>query len=99
MSGGSRDYKSYVIDEYYVDRMYDKELDDMMRDIANLCHDVEWYESGDTSYSTYMESVKAFKKKWFKGSRDERLKGYVDEGIEKLRRELYECIDGIEFDD
>ena len=92
MSGGSRNYMYHNIDEYYSGRMYDKELDDMMKDISDLTRAVEWYESGDTCEETYREAVKKFKDKWFKQSRSERLKGYIDGAVSGLKTELYEMI-------
>ena len=48
MSGGSHNYICYRIEEDLVGQMEDKELDDLMRDIAELAHDLEWYHSCDT---------------------------------------------------
>lgn len=92
MSGGSHDYICYKIESELVGQMYDKELDDLMQDIAELAHDVEWHDSGDTCKETYLESVAKFKQKWFKGNREERLKGYIDYSIDNLRSELYNLI-------
>ena len=89
MSGGSHNYICYRIEEDLVGQMEDKELDDLMRDIADLAHDLEWYHSADTSRDDYRESVRKFKDKWFKQSREERLKGYVDEAIDDVRSEMY----------
>ena len=65
MSGGSFDYMCYQIEEKYCGFMEDKELNEMMKDIVNLLHDLEWYTSGDTSQDDYKNSVKKFKDKWF----------------------------------
>lgn len=92
MSGGSHDYICYKIENELVGQMHDKELDDLMQDIAELAHDVEWYDSGDTCKETYLESVAKFKQKWFKGNREERLKGYIDESMNSLKDELYNLI-------
>lgn len=48
--------------------------------------------SCDSSKETYLETLAAFKAKWFSGDRSERLKGYIDEDIERLRGELYALI-------
>lgn len=89
MSGGSHNYIFCRIEEDLVGQMEDKELDDLMRDIAELAHDLEWYHSCDTDKEDYLKSVKNFKQKWFKGDRIERLKGYVDETINDVRSEMY----------
>lgn len=92
MSGGSCDYVFCKIDEYLVGQMEDAELDDLMRDVSRLAHDLEWYLSCDTSRESYMESVRKFKGKWFGRTRNERLKGYIDADLERTRRRLYELI-------
>lgn len=72
--------------------MHDKELDDLMADIVDLAHDLEWYESGDYSKEDYIKTVNKFKRKWFGTDRNERLKGYIDETVEKVRKELYDML-------
>ena len=37
---------------------------------------------------------KQFKEKWFKQSRDERLKEYIDKKIDKTKEDLYKLIGG-----
>lgn len=66
MSGGSYDYMYSRVEEEYVDRMFDLQLNTMMKDLADLLHDLEWWQSGDYSEETYRESVNKFKKKWIK---------------------------------
>lgn len=95
MSGGSCNYAYVHIREDLVGRMHDAELDDLMKDIVTLAHDLEWWDSGDIGEDDYRETVKWFKEKWFADSRDERLKGYVDEAIEKLKTEMYDLL-GVE---
>ena len=95
MSGGSHNYISYTIEEILCGRMYDQELNDLMQDIAELAHDLEWMDSGDISPDTYWETVRKFKKKWFKGNREERLRKYVDTEIMNLKEEMYKMI-GVE---
>lgn len=89
MSGGSRDYVYYRIKDDLAGKMYDAELDDLMSDIADLAHDVEWYDSGDICEETYRESVAKFKEKWFGSDRTDRLIGYVDTKIDEVKRDLY----------
>ena len=79
MSGGSLDYfYSYMQD--HVGDFADKELDDLVKDLAELFHDREWYLSGDTGIGDWREAREKFKKKWFsKGSRPKRIEKYLDD--------------------
>ena len=92
MSGGSHGYIYSLIEGELCGRMHDPELDDLMDDIAELAHDLEWYESGDICQKTYQDTVTRFKHKWFKGERSERLRTYVDDAIDDLRSELIRMI-------
>lgn len=92
MSGGSHNYVYYRIEEDLVGEMKDYELNDLMKDISLLAHDLEWADSGDTSDEDYFESVQKFKEKWFKGSRDERLASYIDEIFSKAKEEARQMI-------
>lgn len=98
MSGGSHNYIYYQIQEELVGQMEDQELNDLMSDIVTLAHDLEWYHSADTSQKDYQKSVDEFKKKWFKQSREERLKNYINERIQKTKEELMNMIGGSEND-
>lgn len=66
MSGGSHNYMYSRVEEEYADRMFDSQLNTMIKDLAGLLHDLEWWQSGDYSEETYRESVNKFKKKWLK---------------------------------
>lgn len=92
MSGGSHGYICYRIEEQLVGKMNDRELDDLMKDIVELAHDLEWYDSSDIGRDSYFATVRKFKEKWFGGDREERLKGYVDSAVDNLREELYSLI-------
>ena len=92
MSGGSHDYICYRINDELCGRMEDKELNDLINDISILAHDLEWYHSGDIGRESYIKSINAFKKKWFKANRDERLRSYVDEAVAALKEEFYALI-------
>ena len=94
MSGGSHNYICYRIQEDLCGCMKDRELDDLVFDIAELAHDLEWWDSADMSEETYREHVRRFKAKWFKADREARLKGYVNEAVENLRKELHALIGG-----
>lgn len=98
MSGGSHNYIYCRIEDDLVGQMEDRELNDLMKDIATLAHDLEWYHSADTSRDDYRESVRKFKDKWFKQRREERLKKYIEESIQEIKEELLNMIGG-ESDD
>lgn len=92
MSGGSYGYKCYDIENEYVGRMEDAELDEMMEDLVKVLHDLEWYVSGDYGEESYRHTVKEFKEKWFSGNREERIKGIIEQKCEKLKTELIKMI-------
>lgn len=94
MSGGSYGYKYYTIEEYYVGAMYDAELDEMMKDLVKVLHDVEWWQSSDIGEEDYRKTVKAFKGKWFNADRGERLKPIIERKINEVRTELLNMIGG-----
>ena len=92
MSGGSHGYIYSQIDSELCGQMHDPELNDLMEDIAELAHALEWYDSGDTCRETYDKTVADFKVKWFKGDRPNRLRHYIDDAIDDLRDELIRMI-------
>ncbi len=87
MSGGSYNYQFYRVEEEYVGRMHDVELNGMMKDLIEVLHDLEWWQSDDIGEEDYRETVKKFKQKWF-GANNERVQKTIDEKIEELRTEL-----------
>ena len=92
MSGGSYSYIYSRLEEECVGRMYHAEMNDLIKDLCDLLHTLEWWQSGDTSEDRYRENLLRFKAKWFKGDRQERLKGYIDEQIGIVRSQLYSLI-------
>ena len=79
MSGGSLNY-FYASLEDHVGDFRDKELDDLVKDLADLFYALEWCESGDTCDGDYREAKDKFKAKWFgKGSRKKRIEKYLEE--------------------
>lgn len=92
MSGGSFDYKYSELEDYYVGYMQDAEMNDLVKDLVKVLHDLEWWQSGDTREEDYRNTLNKFKNKWFKTSRNERLKGYIDKKIDKTRKELYDLL-------
>ena len=92
MSGGSYSYIYSRLLSECEGNMYDAEMDDMIRDLAEVLHDLEWWQSSDYSEDKYRATLTRFKAKWFKGSRKERLKGYIDDQIGIVRNQLYALI-------
>lgn len=95
-SGGSHNYICYSIENNLVGQMRDMELDDLMKDIVKLAHDLEWADSCDITDEDYFKTVKEFKNKWFKQSRTERLKKYIDDSLESQKKKLYSLLGGDE---
>ena len=85
---GSKEQKRYAKTAREIDPMEDIELSDLVYDVFCLFHSADWYKSGDNSEETYRKDVEAFKKKWFKDKRSDRLKEYVDAAVEELRDNL-----------
>lgn len=92
MSGGSYGYIYSKLKDECKGRMYDAEMEDLVSDLCKVLHDLEWWQSCDTSEDTYRQTVARFKAKWFKCDRSARLKGYIDTEIKNLRYKLYGLI-------
>lgn len=92
MSGGSYGYIYIRLKDECDGRMYDAEMNDLIRDLSEVLHDLEWWQSGDCSEEEYRETLAKFKAKWFKGNREVRLKGYIDDQIGIVREQLYALI-------
>jgi hypothetical protein len=86
MSGGEYDYIYSKVERECADRMYDAEMNALIKDLVTVLKAVEWWQSGDTSEADYREEVAKFKKKWLKSRR---LKG---DGMKNLMDELSEKI-------
>ena len=91
MSGGHFDYQYYHLDQY-IDEAEDAEIIDLLKDVRDLLHDLEWYKSGDYSHSEYIETVDNFKQKWFKASRNERLAKLIGEQCDDFKNKLKELV-------
>lgn len=86
MSGGRLGYFYDVLEEHVGD-FGDKELDELVADLATLFHDREWFLSGDTCEGDWRESRDAFKEKWFtQHGRQERVEKYLSDIAEEVRR-------------
>lgn len=86
MSGGHLNYFYTELQDHAGD-FGDKELDELVSDLAELFHDREWYLSADTGVGQWNEARDAFKAKWFKeGARQERIERYFTEFCDEIRR-------------
>ena len=94
MSGGSMNYIYYQLIEAS-DMASDKEIKDLLIDLSKVLHDEEWYRSADYGFETYQKTLLEFKRKWFEQPRRDRLQKYIDEALEKQRKEFYTLV-GIE---
>jgi len=89
MSGGAHDYLCYRIEEEFSENMEDPELNEMIPDLVDLFHDLEWYHSGDISIDRYYQTVLKFKKKWLSNPEpSQRQIEIIDKKIQGLRTEL-----------
>lgn len=81
------DYLCYKIENQlpYVD---DLEVKDLMTDLAELMHDLEWWQSGDYGRDTYEKTLSKFKTKWFGDNRNERLKEYINKSLDGIKAEI-----------
>jgi predicted GTPase len=88
MSGGSLNYFYCQLQDHVGD-FGDKELDELVSDLAELFHDREWYLSADTGLGDWEEARNKFKEKWFtKHGRQKRIEKYLAEMTEEIRRDL-----------
>lgn len=88
MSGGSLDYFYTELRGHSRD-LGDKELDELVSDLADLFYEREWYLSGDTGEGNWREARDAFKAKWFsEHNRQERIERYLAEFADEVRDTL-----------
>lgn len=86
MSGGSLNYFYCQLQEHAGD-FGDKELDELVKNLAELFHDREWYLSADTCEGDWNEARDEFKKKWFtKSGRQKRIEKYLNEIREEVMK-------------
>ncbi len=100
MSGGSMQYLSYNVYDASKYFKEDREIQDLLKDVSELLHSREWFDSGDTGYESYKDELTKFKKKWFGDdkAREQRLIEYIDTELEKSRQKLLHTINPeIEF--
>ena len=85
MSGGSLNYFYTALQEHAGD-FGDKELDELVSDMAELFHAREWYLSDDTGVGSWNEARDEFKAKWFtEDGRRKRIEKYLAELADEVR--------------
>lgn len=92
MSGGSYNYIYSTLWNECYENMKDAEMDEMIHDLCDLLHDLEWWQSGDIGEEAYRKTLQEFKTKWFGGKREERLREYIDYQLSVTRSQLYDLI-------
>jgi hypothetical protein len=92
MSGGSYNYIYFTLQDECKGKMYDAEMEELITDLCHVLHELEWWQSDDCGEERYRDSLQKFKKKWFQGNRDKRLKKYIDEQTALVREQLYKLI-------
>lgn len=93
MSGGSHNYIYSKLSEECEGEMHDAEMDDLIKDLCKVLHDLEWWQSGDYSEEQYRKTVSEFKEKWFKSDRTSRLiKSYINDQLDAVKSQLNSLI-------
>ena len=95
MSGGSYNYIYSKLSVECEGEMHDEEMNAMIKDLCDVLHDLEWWQSGDYSEDQYRETVSEFKKKWFKG--ENRSTVYTQENTPGLRDKFADGIATVFF--
>lgn len=98
MSGGSYCYMFNRIEEEYVGRMFDSQLNSMMKDLVDVLHDLEWWQSCDSSEERYRDTVRKFKKKWFKQTKID-VQKQIESEFERTKNELLKEFDYLKDDE
>lgn len=91
MSSGSMNYIYNKVLEAS-DLAHDAEIKELLWDLSYLLHEEEWWQSSDKTKDAYLLALSNFKSKWFKEPREERLKKYVDDSLERTKKDLYSLI-------
>ena len=91
MSGGYLDYICFKL-ENITDRIDDREIKELIKDLADLLHDYEWWQSGDYGSDSYDKKVKEFKAKWFGDNRNDRLKDYLSTVLDEVKTEIIKLL-------
>ncbi len=91
MSGGSYNYMYYRIEDEYCDKMHDAELNEIIQDLVEVLHDVEWWQSADICEKDYRRTVDKFKRKWFRRRKVD-VQKFIEGEFEKKKEELIQSL-------
>ena len=91
MSGGSFSYTCWRVQEEYEGNMRDFELNEMIKDLVDVLHDLEWWVFGDYGEDSYRKTVRKFKDKWFNTPSEERVERIINQKCAELKKELEKC--------
>lgn len=88
MSGGSHDYTYQKLDVYDdIPKKY-KDFKDLLKDVQEMLHSYEWWQSCDTGIEDFEKDLAAFKKKWM-GKKY--VEGY-DKATDDIRHAISEVL-------
>ena len=68
----------------------DREMSELIWDVFCVINSADYYFSGDTGEEQYKADIKYFKDKWLGKTQEERVRREIEDGIEDLRKDLYE---------
>lgn len=81
-------WKKNLLIKYLCPRDFSRgEMEEMMKDLVDLLHDLEWWRSADSDEKRYRESVNKFKKKWFKQTKID-VQKQIESEFERTKNEL-----------
>jgi hypothetical protein len=86
MSGGSFNYIYGYMKDELCGYMEDDIMNEIIKDIVEIVHDLEWWKSSDIAEEDYRKTVKKFKEKWLRPSseREEAMKQIIKKSLEKM---------------
>ena len=87
MSGGSYNYNYSTIENEYAGKMFDPILNEMMKDLVEVLHDLEWWQSGDYCEEDYRITAREFKEKYFKNY-NETIKEVIKNEVKEILRRV-----------
>lgn len=88
----------YILDACCGSRMFDSQLNSMMKDLVEVLHDLEWWQSCDCDEKRYREKVTKFKKKWFKQTKID-VQKQIESEFERTKNELLKEFDYLKDDE
>jgi len=72
VSGGKLDYLYFKMEDaagmiYQEYSPEEEQLSFLLKDLAKVLHDYDWWQSGDVNKKEFLRSYREFKKTWLKG--------------------------------